>query len=439
MFCKKCGQEIKEGYKFCSKCGCPIELSNQQVNLVGNKDKENKKKPIKKIILIIMLLIVIGASSYFLINYIKLEKYKNNFINSISQYKLETYNKLLDDFERDWNSYKFFEIFKKDKALNEAQESYENLLDENQKEAKEKINDYKNTIKNISQINNEDKESYESIISKAEGLIDNNKYEELEEIYIELDNIIKTYENKNAILKLIVQQIDSSNYPNIKIYLKVEDNNNTQGIKNNLDINYFYLSKKNNTWDYTNKKIEKVSISDKENGVYLIEFVDDNTDTTLISDILLEYKSNLYSGEVYCNYRINTNNDSDIDIINDTGDDSNIDPKLTVEGYIKGFDDAMTNNDFSYISSYLKPNSNIYNMQKKQVMKNVSEVLESYEILSLNYVNPQNCIIETREVYYVSSEDNKSNVVKQECKYSLEYIDGKWLMTDFVEPVKFID
>lgn len=438
MFCKKCGQEIKEGYKFCSKCGCPIELSNQQVNLVGNKDKENKKKPIKKIILIIMLLIVIGASSYFLINYIKLEKYKNNFINSISQYKLETYNKLLDDFERDWNSYKFFEIFKKDKALNEAQESYENLLDENEKEAKEKINDYKNTIKNISQINNEDKESYESIISKAEGLIDNNKYEELEEIYIELDNIIKTYENKNAILKLIVQQIDSSNYPNIKIYLKVEDNN-TQEIKNNLDINYFCLSKKNNTGDYTNKKIEKVSISDKENGVYLIEFVDDNADTTLISDVLLEYKSNLYSGEVYCNYRINTNNDSDIDIINDTVDDSNIDPKLTVEGYIKGFDDAMTNNDFSYISSYLKPNSNIYNMQKKQVMKNVSEVLESYEILSLNYVNPQNCIIETREVYYVSSEDNKSNVVKQECKYSLEYIDGKWLMTDFVEPVKFID
>lgn len=104
----------------------------------------------------------------------------------------------------------------------------------------------------------------------------------------------------------------------------------------------------------------------------------------MISDILLEYKSYLYNGKLYCNYKVDS--DNNINDKTDTVYSSDSDHKLTVEGYIKGFDDAMTKGDFSYISSYLKPGSSIYNMQKKQVLKNIQETLESYEILSLNYI-----------------------------------------------------
>ena len=433
MFCKKCGQEIKDGYKFCSKCGCPIGETKQEINQVNNKNKPKRKNPIKKIMLVIVFFIIIGAGTYFSMNYIKLEKYKNNFTTSVSSYEMEEYNQILDEFEKNWELYKFFEFEKKDRVLNKFQESFENLLDESKKEAEEKINDYEKTINNISKIEAEDKESCQNMISKAKELVDGNKYKELEQIYINLDNIIKSYDNKNGILKLSLQQIDTSSYPNIKLYLKVEDRD-TKEIPENLDINCFYLSKKEN-FNYINHKIEKVSIY--EDGVYIIEFLDNDTNITTISDILLEYKSDLYNGELYCNYKVDS--DNNINDKTDTVYSSDSDPKLTVEGYIKGFDDAMTKGDFSYISSYLKPGSSIYNMQKKQVLKNIQETLESYEILSLNYINQQNCIIETREVYYVKSEDNKTNIVKQECKYNLEYIDGKWFMTDFVEPVKFID
>lgn len=47
MICKKCGNEVKEGEKFCSECGYKInneEIVNKDQVTVTNKDKKGKPK-----------------------------------------------------------------------------------------------------------------------------------------------------------------------------------------------------------------------------------------------------------------------------------------------------------------------------------------------------------------------------------------------------------
>ena len=64
MFCKKCGNKLKENTKFCSKCGNKITLK-----------KETKNKKTNKIyILIIILLIITVTLSILIKNRIDLNK-----------------------------------------------------------------------------------------------------------------------------------------------------------------------------------------------------------------------------------------------------------------------------------------------------------------------------------------------------------------------------
>lgn len=47
MFCSKCGNEIKEGARFCPKCGAPTDVTQTFVKNEGNKDLSIDKKKIR--------------------------------------------------------------------------------------------------------------------------------------------------------------------------------------------------------------------------------------------------------------------------------------------------------------------------------------------------------------------------------------------------------
>lgn len=114
-------------------------------------------------------------------------------------------------------------------------------------------------------------------------------------------------------------------------------------------------------------------------------------------------------------------------------------PEAVVEKYVKNFDKAMTNEDFSYISDYLKPGSEIYKDQKKYVKRGISELLQSYEIADVDYKDSKHCTVTTRETYYVQKPDEALKLTTQQCKYVVVLTKGEWKIKKFAENVKVLN
>ena len=62
MFCQRCGNEIKEGSRFCAKCGCSIDEKNSN-KLSECKEKTSQKKKSGKMILIFFLMLILCVGS----------------------------------------------------------------------------------------------------------------------------------------------------------------------------------------------------------------------------------------------------------------------------------------------------------------------------------------------------------------------------------------
>jgi hypothetical protein len=171
----------------------------------------------------------------------------------------------------------------------------------------------------------------------------------------------------------------------------------------------------------------------QEKEMYLVEFTDESggkmTDEI---NLLAGYHSAEYGGESYCDFQPNLLISVDGANLYTSG------PEATVESYLKGFDDAMSYQDFSYISDYLKKDSNIYKSQKEYVKKGISESLDSYEIVDVDYSGKKKCIVTTRETYYVQRQGEPLELMTQQCQYQLKKTSDGWKMTDFAGPVEVL-
>lgn len=165
-----------------------------------------------------------------------------------------------------------------------------------------------------------------------------------------------------------------------------------------------------------------------EKELYLLEF-EDSTGATVDdqANIQVGYHSQEYGGE--CDYTYQPNvllNAKSQDIYQDG-------PEAVVEQYLKNFPDAVTKNDFSLISGYMKSGSAIYKEQEAYVKREITEQLDTYELTDVMYDGDRNCIVSTRETYYVQVEGAPLQLMTQECKYALEKTGDQWEMTDFVD------
>ena len=137
------------------------------------------------------------------------------------------------------------------------------------------------------------------------------------------------------------------------------------------------------------------------------------------------YRSLEYGGECEYVYTPNTLLSVDADVLYTDG------PEAVVEKYMKNFDDAMTNMDFSYIEDCLLPGSSIYEEQKAYVQRGIEEQLDSYEIVKAEYSDENNCIVTTRETYYVRVQGEPLQLMTQECRYQVVKNGGDWKMSAF--------
>ena len=165
-----------------------------------------------------------------------------------------------------------------------------------------------------------------------------------------------------------------------------------------------------------------------EKQLYMVEFEDGTgADINDQSDIKTGYKSVKYGGE--CNYTYTPNvflSAGSATLYKDG-------PEAVVEEYLKNFDDAVNHSDFSLISNCLQKGSPIYTEQEKYVQRDISEQLDSYELTDVSYSDENNCVISTRETYYVQVSGEALQLMTQECKYSLVKENGNWFMTSFAD------
>jgi len=72
MFCKDCGSQLPDRYKFCEVCGAETDslISENGINNLYLSSVKRKKKPKIKAIIFTALIIAIGISVFF-VNYTK--------------------------------------------------------------------------------------------------------------------------------------------------------------------------------------------------------------------------------------------------------------------------------------------------------------------------------------------------------------------------------
>ena len=170
-----------------------------------------------------------------------------------------------------------------------------------------------------------------------------------------------------------------------------------------------------------------------EKDLFLVEFKD-NTGAAVsdVSNIETGYHSIEYGGSCSYSYTPNV-------LLNVRSSSFYQDgPEAVVERYLRGFADAVTESDFSYISDCLKPGSAIYKEQQSYVLRDIEEQLDSFEIVSVDYSGGQNCVVLARETYFVQVSGQPLQLMTQECQYALEETGGQWKMTAFVGKVRVL-
>ncbi len=165
-----------------------------------------------------------------------------------------------------------------------------------------------------------------------------------------------------------------------------------------------------------------------EKELYLVEY-EDGTGAAVKDEASIEagYHSVKYGGSCRYSYRPHVLLSAGSAGVYQDG------PEAVVERYLKNFAAAVTNSDFSLISDCLKNGSAIYDEQQKYVLQDISEQLDSYEIMDTVYSDENNCVVSTRETFYVQVSGEPLQLMTQECRYSLENTGGEWKMTSFVD------
>ena len=170
-----------------------------------------------------------------------------------------------------------------------------------------------------------------------------------------------------------------------------------------------------------------------EKELYVLEF-EDTTGAlkTDESNIQVGYHSLEYGGE--CAYKYVPNILLSVDASTYYTDG----PEAVVERYLHNFDDAMSNEDFSYIEDCLLPGSSIYDEQKEYVKQGIKEKLSSYEIVSVDYSDSENCVVTTRETFSVQIQGEPLFMMTQQCKYNVVKSGSDWKMSGFADQVEVL-
>ena len=171
----------------------------------------------------------------------------------------------------------------------------------------------------------------------------------------------------------------------------------------------------------------------QEKELYMLEF-EDTSDVSVFneSNIITGYHTAEYGGETNYSYTPNTLVNVDDNSLYKDG------PEGVVSAYMVAFADAMTNQSYSYIAPYILSGSALEAEQTKYVTRGISENIDSYEIENVEYTDNNNCVVTTRETYFVQKPGAPLSLLTQRCKYSVVKSGNDWKMTGFVDKIEVL-
>ena len=171
----------------------------------------------------------------------------------------------------------------------------------------------------------------------------------------------------------------------------------------------------------------------QEKELYMLEF-EDTSDVSVFnqSNIVVGYHTAEYGGETSYSYTPNT-----LVSVNDTTIYTD-GPEAVVAAYMVAFADAMTNQSYSYIEPYVLSGSSLESHQQNYVARGISEKIDSYEIENVEYADENNCVVTTRETYFVQKVNEPLALLTQRCKYQVVKTGSAWQMVDFADKVEVL-
>lgn len=144
-------------------------------------------------------------------------------------------------------------------AASAAQNNLEQLVKDNKAYVQEKLDLY-NTVA-WSDAEADEKKSYDENEKKVNALLKDGKYNDIKTLFTEMDNIAYRYITPEESLDVEVQQIDASRFPNVKLYVQMEDRQGN--VPSDLNTNFFYVKQKDAKESYIRQKVVQVTQLDE--------------------------------------------------------------------------------------------------------------------------------------------------------------------------------
>ena len=414
MFCKKCGNEIQTGQKFCIRCGTlvstdvketvkPQKKETQVKEKVAKEQNTVKKTKMPKIpkepkkpqnkgklaLMIVVALILVGIISLTVVVIIKSIGIGNEYQSSVAKItkldlKSDTLKQELVNLQEKWKKTTIIDFGKKSEVIEEI----DSLYDKYEKADR----------------------------ALAEYQVQLEECENSKEIY-DLNGKVDSYKEYVKIMETCQKDIQERNYDATEADMSKLMNSKDKVVKDNNK----YIDKKVNKFKssgfYSDSRLSDIvddinSLKDEEVYNQIAEKISEASET------VSELKAEEYAIQ-------QEQEEEDRAAINDL-----------VFSYLHDFVEAMWYNDFSMISSYLWENSSIYNYQLDYVSNGWSkfgvydEDFIDATIKSINFSDSSKAVIKTKEKYRVEKTDNSSKYVTQDVRYEAIKEYGRWYLTE---------
>ena len=421
--------------------------NQNQVPNVEPKKKSHKGLIIGISIVAVLLIAIISVGAIYVTTDGTFKSNKSR-LNAVSA-KLEKYEKekeqyLISDDTDDYDEYETLideckDVIKREKVkqaestIGDVESQLDKLIRSNDKYVDEKVAEYKEV--NLSSAKKDEKSNFDSCVEEINNLKKEHKYSSIPDQFLKLDDIVVQYIESDEVVSVYISRVDTSNYPKVKLTVQVTNQSSFSPISN-LETDKFHVEKVTGFEKYQSQNVNSVTY-DSSYQTYEVEFTDKSKDEIKDSNsIEVRYKSKEYDGEGSCAYLPSGNKD----YVGD-GPECVGGPESTLEDYISRYPDAITEQNYTYISDYIKSGSSMEKEQSSYIQnKEVDEKMISYNIKNVKYSSSKKCVVTTEERYQINYYDDNftSKDMTQTCKYNVEKVDGQWLITGYAGDIKAV-